>query len=69
MTTLNPQVVCAAIRRIRMQQCTDSRIPAEVSRYIKAERLMKETHWPGYVVSITDAGLEYLDRHEGTECE
>jgi hypothetical protein len=42
-------------------------MPTNVLRFIQDNELVYETRWPGYVLTISDRGLEYLAQHESQE--
>ena len=64
MKTVDADVVCRTIRQLRREQMRTSLMNRAALDFIIEHGLVTETHWPGYVLSISPAGLEYLREHE-----
>lgn len=68
-TRIEPWQAIWVMRRMLKQQCSDSTMPREVVRCIMDGGLLVLTHWPGGVISLTDAGRAYLAEHDTTDDE
>lgn len=58
-----PRHVIAALRRIVRLQVCDSSIRREVKTFIQDSGLLVESHWPAYLVRLSDAGRDYIHEY------
>ncbi len=65
--TVAPRHVIAALRRIVRLQVCDSAIRRDVQTFIQDNHLLTESHWPAYVVRLSDAGRDFIQEYGDAE--
>jgi hypothetical protein len=66
---LRPNMVCATLRQLKREQCRMSYMNREALDFIRDNKLVTEHHWPGFHLTISEAGVEYLHEHEQPDDE
>lgn len=59
----NGTYVCNVIRAILRDQVTSSWMDSETVKFVFENRLINHSQWPGWCMTLTEAGEEYLKEH------
>jgi hypothetical protein len=61
---MNPDVIVCTMRQILREQCTMSYMNKEAGAYIMVGGLLRLDRWPAWIITLTDAGRDYLAEHD-----
>ena len=65
--TPRPSTVIFTMRSLKREQVRTGWMDRDAIKFIMDNRLMAQHEWPGYSISITEAGAEYTAENGGQE--